>query len=187
MPDLQWHSGKLNVGPSRLLQSMSLIKKKVCILGAAGVGKTSLVRRYVHSIFDDKYLSTIGVKIEKKSVTKGDTEVLLNIWDVAGEEEFFQIPKSYVTGAAGYLLVVDGTRPETLDTGLEIRSRIQEMAADLPWICLLNKADLTEKWSLDENVNSRLEAEGMSSLRTSAQDGLNVEAAFQQLAERVAG
>lgn len=162
---------------------MSLIKKKVCILGAAGVGKTSLVRRFVHSIFDDKYLSTIGVKIEKKSVIVGDTEVLLNIWDVAGEEEFFQIPKSYVTGAAGYLLVIDGTRPETLDTGLEIHSRIQDIAADLPWISLLNKADLADQWALNEDASKKIEAAGMSSLRTSAQDGLNVEAAFQQLAE----
>jgi len=165
---------------------MSLIKKKVCILGASGVGKTSLVRRYVHSIFEDKYLSTIGVKIEKKSVSLGDTEVLLNIWDVAGEEEFFQIPKSYMTGAAGYLLVVDGTRPETLETGFEIHSRINEFATDLPWICLLNKADLTDKWVLDESANTRIESAGMTSLKTSAQDGRNVEDAFRQLAEKVA-
>ncbi len=125
---------------------MKILKKKVCILGAAGVGKTSLVSRYVHSIFEDKYLSTIGVKIEKKSVAWGDTEVVLNLWDVAGEEEFFQIPKSYVTGAAGYLLVIDGTRAETLETGLNIRARVSELAGDLPWIALLNKSDLADQW-----------------------------------------
>jgi small GTP-binding protein len=164
---------------------MTTFKKKVCILGAAGVGKTSLVRRYVHSLFEDKYLSTIGVKIEKKTIALDDTEVILNIWDVAGEEEFFQIPKSYVTGAAGYLLVIDGTDPATLETGLNIRARIAELAGQLPWIALLNKSDRTDDWQLGDDSIGQLEAQGMSVLKTSAMSGLNVEAAFRDLAKSV--
>lgn len=161
---------------------MSLIKKKTCILGAAGVGKTSLVRRFVHSIFEDKYLSTIGVKIEKKSVMVEDTEVLLNIWDVAGEEEFFQIPKSYVTGAAGYFLVIDGTRTDTLENGLDLLHRVTDITGQLPWFSLLNKADLTDKWALDESAIARLHEARLKTFKTSALTGENVEESFQAIA-----
>ncbi|MGB0581477.1 MAG: Rab family GTPase [Limisphaerales bacterium] len=160
-----------------------IIKQKICILGAAGVGKTSLVRRFVKSMFDDKYLSTVGVKIDKKSIQLENAEVVLNIWDVAGEEEFFQIPKSYYSGAAGYLLVIDGTRPETLATGLEIKARVTETAGEFPWIALLNKADLTEAWKLDDTALDSLA--GIRTWKTSALDGLNVEVAFASLAERL--
>lgn len=164
---------------------MATLKKKICILGAAGVGKTSLVRRYVHSLFEDKYLSTIGVKIEKKSIPVEGDEVILNIWDVAGEEEFFQIPKSYVTGASGYLLVIDGTRPETLKTGLDIKQRVESVAGQLPWISLLNKADLVSDWKLDDSASAQLDQAGMTAQKTSANSGLNVEEAFLQLARAV--
>ena len=170
-----------------MAEGTRVIKQKVCILGAAGVGKTSLVRRFVKSIFDDKYLSTIGVKIEKKSVQLENAEVVLNIWDVAGEEEFFQIPKSYFNGAAGYLLVIDGTRPETLATGLEIKQRVTESAGECPWVVLLNKADLTEQWKLDAAALQPLTATGITPLTTSALDGRNVEEAFIALARLLAG
>lgn len=163
-----------------------VLKQKVCILGAAGVGKTSLVRRFVKSIFDDKYLSTIGVKIEKKSIQLESAEVILNIWDVAGEEEFFQIPRSYFNGAGGYLLVIDGTRPETLATGLEIKARVTESAGNCPWVALLNKADLTDAWQLDEAALQPLAAAQIPGLKTSALDGRNVDEAFTMLARQLA-
>jgi small GTP-binding protein len=163
-----------------------ILKQKVCILGASGVGKTSLVRRFVKSIFDDKYLSTIGVKIDKKSVQIDDTEVMLNIWDVAGEEEFFQIPKGYYSGAAAYLLVLDGTRPETLTAGLGIKERVESGAPDSPWIVLLNKADLTDAWQLDDAALAPITSANIPTFRTSALDGSNVEEAFTTLAQKIA-
>ena len=163
-----------------------MLKQKVCILGASGVGKTSLVRRFVKSIFDDKYLSTIGVKIEKKSVRIDHTEVLLNIWDVAGEEEFFQIPKSYYAAAAGYLLVVDGTRPDSLTTALEIKQRVVEITPDAPWLALLNKADLTDAWQLNDATLAPLTAQKIPTFETSALDGRNVEESFTALARILA-
>lgn len=71
------------VGPKQL-------KKKICMLGTHGVGKTSLVRHFVHSIFDDHYLSTIGVKIDRKTVQLDEVEVTMVLWDIAGEEDFFR-------------------------------------------------------------------------------------------------
>ena len=92
-----------------------MLQKKVCVLGAFGVGKTSLIRRYVESIFSDAYLTTVGVKIDKKTLTVGTEPVTLILWDIAGEDEVTPIRMSYVRGAAGYFLVADGMRAETLD------------------------------------------------------------------------
>jgi small GTP-binding protein len=160
----------------------AVIKKKVCLLGAFGVGKTSLVRKFVHSIFDDTYRSTIGVKIDKKVVCVGDHEVVMVIWDVAGEEEFFQIPDSYVKGAHGILFVADGTREETLTTLHAIRERFRESVGALPEVILLNKKDLVDQWALGDDVESSFADQGVRCMRTSAMDGRNVEAAFVSMA-----
>ena len=79
------------------------------MLGGFAVGKTSLVRRFVHSIFSDKYHTTIGVIIHKKTVLIDGHEINLLLWDIGGEEEIFPIPASYLKGSAGYLL---GTRTD---------------------------------------------------------------------------
>ena len=93
-----------------------MLQKKICLLGAFGVGKTSLVRRYVDTIFSDTYLTTVGVKIDKKVMTVGSEQMALILWDIAGEDAVSAVRVTYLRGAAGYLLVVDGTRPETLET-----------------------------------------------------------------------
>jgi small GTP-binding protein len=92
-----------------------VLQKKICLLGAFGVGKTSLTRRYVDSIFSDTYLTTVGVKIDKKAVRVGANDVNLLIWDIAGEDDVSAVRTSYLRGAAGYLLVVDVTRAQTLE------------------------------------------------------------------------
>ena len=91
-----------------------MLQKKICLLGAFGVGKTSLTRRFVDSIFSDTYLTTVGVKIDKKTVAVNGNTVNLLIWDIAGEDEVSAVRTSYLRGAAGYLLVVDVTRAQTL-------------------------------------------------------------------------
>ena len=91
--------------------------KKVCMLGAYAVGKTSLVRRFVHSMFTDKYLTTVGVKIDKRQVQHNGKEVTLLLWDLYGEDEFQRVQTSYLRGSSGLLIVADGTRLSTLDKG----------------------------------------------------------------------
>ena len=87
-----------------------MIQKKVCMIGASGVGKTSLVAKFVHSIFSEKYLTTVGVKIDKKTVKVGDDDVMLMLWDLAGDDDFQRLQTSYLRGTSGFLLVADGTR-----------------------------------------------------------------------------
>jgi len=159
-----------------------VIQKKVALLGAPGVGKTSLVRRFVESLFDESYLTTIGVKIDKKLVSVGGQDVTLMLWDVAGAEERFMVPSSYVRGAAGYLLVADGTRRETLATAFDIVDQVRRDVGPLPYVLVLNKADLPDQWSV-EDTDLGVGAPGqIDALRTSAKTGEGVGDAFVKLA-----
>jgi small GTP-binding protein len=161
------------------------LQKKICMLGAFAVGKTSLVRRYVDSIFSDRYLTTVGVKIDKRIVTAGGSEVSLILWDIAGEDDISQVRTSYVRGAAGYLLVVDGTRAGTIDVAQSIQQRVEAEVGKLPFLVLLNKRDLQSLWSVTPEHIAALERAGWTVQLTSARSGEGVEEAFQTLAERV--
>ena len=161
-----------------------MIQKKIALLGAPGVGKTSLVRRFVESLFDEKYLTTIGVKVDKKGVRVGTTDVTLMIWDVAGAEERFTIPIAYVKGSAGLLLVVDGTRPETAATAARIVEQVDRELAGLPFVLVLNKHDLADHWSVTSWADGPL-ARRVATVTTSAKTGEGVEAAFHALAAAV--
>jgi small GTP-binding protein len=157
-----------------------MIQKKVVLLGAPAVGKTSLVRRFVQSLFDDAYLTTIGVKVDKKQVRVAGQDLTLMLWDIAGTEEHFSVPPSYARGAAGYLLVVDGTRPETLEVGLDLVSSMPGELGAVPGVLVLNKADLAAEWRLEESAVTAA-AWGKPILRASAKTGEGVEAAFTAL------
>jgi small GTP-binding protein len=163
-----------------------MLQKKICLLGAFGVGKTSLVRRFVDTIFSDAYLTTVGVKIDKKTLAIGSEQMALILWDIAGEDAVSAVRVSYLRGAAGYLLVIDGTRPETLDTAVSIQARVDAEVGSVPFVALLNKADLEEDWTLAPERIAALEAAGWNFRRTSAKTGVGVEETFQELAARLA-
>ena len=162
-----------------------MLQKKVCLLRGFGVGKTSLVRRYVQSIFSDAYLTTVGVKIEKRMVSVGAAEVALILWDIAGEDGVAGIRTSYLRGAAGYLLVVDVTRGETLEVAKSIQARVTSEIGSVPFVFLFNKTDLKEDWDIPEQSLEDLKDAGYEVLRTSAKTGEGVEEAFQALAKRM--
>jgi small GTP-binding protein len=152
------------------------------MLGAFSVGKTSLVSRFVFSLFSEKYMTTVGVKIDKKVVTANGEEISLLIWDIYGEDAIQQIRSSYVRGAAGYLLVADGTRPETIEIARRIRSRMESELGPVPFVLMVNKADLREEWKLGDGELEDLRNEGWPVLRCSARTGEGVEEGFLRLA-----
>ena len=160
-----------------------MIQKKVCILGAAGVGKTSLTAQFVYSKFSEKYLSTMGVRIDRKQVSVNDTDVNLMIWDIHGEEKYKKITTSYIRGASGIITVIDGTRPETVETAFEIIHRVEEELGAIPNIFLINKSDLTDAWAIKEQSILELKSKGAPVYLTSAKTGDNVETSFLNLAE----
>jgi hypothetical protein len=158
-----------------------MIKKKICMLGSFAVGKTSLVSRFVNSMFSDKYLTTIGVKIDQKTVTLNGTEITLILWDIHGEDTFQKVPASYLKGSHGYFLVMDGTRAATFDRLKELKTLAdQVIAPGAPFVVLVNKCDLTDRWEFD-NVKGEMEAAGWPWLVTSAKTGEGVEEAFNRL------
>jgi small GTP-binding protein len=160
-------------------------KMKVCVIGASGVGKTSLVGRYVNSVFSEDYLKTIGVKIDSRRVSRGERVVDLILWDLSGEDEFQNLQPAYLRGAAGYLLVIDGTRPKTLDTAVALEARARETIGGAPFIVLLNKADLRESWKVGPAEEASLAAKGWTLIETSAKTGEGVEHAFDALLDAI--
>jgi len=164
-----------------------VIQKKVALLGASGVGKTSLVRRFVASIFDEKYLTTIGVKVDKKAVRVGAEDVTLMIWDVAGAEEHFSIPSAYVKGASGYLLIADGTRIDTFAAAAAIIEQMDRDLGPLPFVFVVNKKDLVDAWQADAARLDAMRTRSVAVLISSAKTGEGVEEAFQQLANAIVG
>jgi hypothetical protein len=153
------------------------------MLGATGVGKTSLIRRFVKSIYSEKYHTTIGVKIDKKQLSVKGQEIMLLLWDVQGEDEEFKIRPSFLRGASGYLLVVDLTRPETLQTAFSVKQMVETEFAPLPFILVLNKSDLTEEIKISEADQTQIAIQNIAILTTSAKNGDNVDNAFRQLSE----
>ena len=160
-----------------------MIQKKVAMLGGFGVGKTSLVARLVKSTFSDKYHTTVGVKVDKKVVELASDQVNLLLWDIAGEDQARQIRLNYVRGSGGYLLVCDGTRPDTLDQAVDIHARLTASLGDLPFILLVNKCDLVDDWELSDDRLQPLRDGGWVVLVTSAKTGVSVEDAFRSLAQ----
>jgi small GTP-binding protein len=158
-----------------------MVRKKICMLGAFAVGKTSLVTRFVESIFSEKYHTTMGVRIEKKTLQLGGKEWHLIIWDLAGEDEFLQIRPSYLRGSSGYLLVADGTRRATLDAAVNIQQRVRDTIGDVPFVLILNKSDLADEWEVAERTMEALSKKGWTWLKASAKTGAGVEEAFLTL------
>lgn len=158
-------------------------QKKICMLGAYGVGKTSLVRRFVESIFDERYQTTIGVKIDKKVLAAGADPLTLMIWDLAGEDEVEQVRISHLRGASGFVLVVNGCRAQTLEVAAALKQRIESVAGELPWVLALNKSDLPEQWEIETvSAEAKFRSPPAGVLVTSARSGDGVEEMFQCLA-----
>ncbi|MEW6130724.1 MAG: Rab family GTPase [Acidobacteriota bacterium] len=162
-----------------------MLQKKICTLGAYAVGKTSLLARFVKSLFSEKYLTTIGVKVDKKIVQIDGQEVMLMLWDLAGEDEYLQLRTSYLRGAAGYLLVVDRTRPKTLEMALDLKQRVEEEIGELPFILVFNKSDLLDELKIARSAIEHLAGQGFEVLETSAKTGQGVEQAFLSLTKKI--
>ena len=159
-----------------------MLSKKVCMLGSLSVGKTSLVRRFIQSIFSETYQTSIGVKVDKKVVRAKDQDVELVLWDIYGDDRFQKVQMSYLRGMSGYLLVVDGTRKQTLEDALSLGERVVNEMGKIPAVLVLNKSDLIADWEIDSDREEKLAGDGWTLIRASAKTGEAVEQAFSQLA-----
>ena len=168
-------------------EPVPVIQKKICMLGAYAVGKTSLVARFVRSIFSEKYHSTVGVKIDKKTLTVGEREATLILWDLAGEDDFYQVRTSYLRGSAGYLLVADGLRRSSLEKAIELQQRAENEVGKVPFILVINNLDLMDDWEIKATDISELSAKQWQMVSTSAKSGVGVEEVFRALTLKTLG
>jgi len=163
---------------------------KICLIGEEGVGKTSLIRRFVFSQFDEKYLRTVGTMVSKKVVNLGPVDgtmftLHMLVWDIMGRRDFMSLYKeAYFSRARGILAVCDMTRPETLDALTEWMEGINSSVGQVPMIVLANKKDMAEHVRIEEDdILALCELHAAPYLLTSARTGENVETAFSKIAE----
>lgn len=161
---------------------MSPLAHKVCLLGDFGVGKTSLVSRFVRNTFSDKYLTTVGVKVDSKEVALDERgPVRLVVWDIAGKSALDALNMSYLRGASGLLLVADGTREPTMRTAIDLLLQSRSQLPDAHAVLLVNKLDLVERWEVAPSTLAELR-KTLAVIETSALSGDGVEQAFAELA-----
>lgn len=167
---------------------MTRLSKKICLLGDSAVGKTSLARRFVYGIFEDKIISAIGVKVSRKTLgmtsDAGVVELSMLIWDLAGSDEFEPIHTSYLRGAEGAILVCDRTRADTLESLRVYASELRQINPNVKFVVAANKHDLVSRYQVSEDAirNAAEELQAPYYL-TSAKTGATVETLFRRLGQ----
>lgn len=166
---------------------MTKVTSKVCVVGDFAVGKTSVVERFINNQFSEKYLTTVGVKVDTKEIEHGDVSVShkLVIWDVAGSDRFGHTEFAYLRGASGYIFVADGTRSLTLRSVHDLREQITDRYGAAPCVLLVNKKDLIGQWEVSEKQLLELVESYCNVYTTSAKTGDEVETALRSLSKQV--
>lgn len=164
------------------------IKKKLCLLGDGAVGKTSLIRRYVYDRFDDKYITTIGTKVTKKSIAGKDKgtnkkiNLTLMIWDILGQRGIQQLHNMYYQNAKAALMVCDFTRKVTFENLESWRDELFKTTDEIPIVLMVNKIDLENQADMEiSEIETLIKDWGARYYLTSAKTGQNVEEAFKEI------
>lgn len=159
-----------------------MLKTKVLLTGNFGVGKTSLFQRFILSKFDERYLTTIGVKVDKKQVHLPEGIVEIFLWDVAGEVSQDKVPISYFLGAHGIIYVFDLTRPLTYQNIESDIAYLKKLAPKASIKVVGNKKDLVTEEQIEQIARS---LDVPYDMVTSAKTGENVEELFTDLASEM--
>jgi small GTP-binding protein len=166
------------------MSTLNRISKKVILLGHFGVGKTSLSRQFVHQKFSDEYLTTIGVKVDKKEIETGDKLVSMIIWDIEGGAIQSKLPQTYFLGAHGIIYVFDLLRPSTYANIAKELDYFRNLLPKASVQIIGNKKDLLDEIDLEDFER---DFEGQYDFLSSAKTGENVETMFENLAKLMTG
>lgn len=164
------------------MSSTKSVSKKIILLGSFCVGKTSLISRFIYKKFPIIYQTTLGVRIDKKTIELNDYTISMIIWDIGGEQTQLKVPESYFLGSSGAIYVFDLTRPNHFPQVEKDIDFIKEKLPDVPLILIGNKKDLLKEKELDE-LKETLPFEPY--LYTSAKTGENVEDIFMEMGKRL--
>ena len=159
--------------------------KKICLLGDAEVGKTSLINKYVNNTFGEEYLATVGTRVFKKELEIEGKKMTLLMWDILGQKGYGALKQVYYKGSKGAMAVCDITRPETLEGVEEWINRVKEVEGDIPMVLVCNKNDLEDKKISSEALDAVSGKYNATKFFTSAKTGENVEEAFVKLASMI--
>ncbi|MHA1263790.1 MAG: Rab family GTPase [Candidatus Helarchaeota archaeon] len=161
-----------------------LVRYKMVLFGSEGVGKTSLVERFINDKFEEQYISTLGYNVYEKQVNYNKWTISLMIFDIGGQERFRDLRKKYATGANTAFIIYDITNRDSFNEILGWKTDLNEFSGAIPFILIGNKADLVEFRTVSEDEGRKVATDlnALTFFETSAKTGFGVEEAFTQLA-----
>eukprot|EP00040_Diaphanoeca_grandis_P015069 m.76735 g.76735 ORF g.76735 m.76735 type:complete len:212 (-) comp24928_c0_seq1:353-988(-) len=165
---------------------------KILVIGEPGIGKTSLIRRYVDNVFDKNYTATLGVDFALKVVPwDNGMHIQLQLWDIAGQERFSSMTRVYYKQATACIIIFDITRPPTLRAVARWKADLDGKASlpngdPIPCLLIANKCDLPERPIPKEDIQALCDEQGFIGwIETSAKEDVNVSKAMRYLIEHI--
>jgi small GTP-binding protein len=167
----------------------SEVEERVIVLGAASVGKTSIINSLTADSFNPMASMTVSANCVRHAETVGETTIIMHVWDTAGQEKYKSLSRLYYRGSSAAIIVFDLTQPATFDALDDWICGFTELVGDDAAIFVLgNKADLTDQVKVSERMIRKWVSSQPYSVkyfRTSAADGSGIGLAFKSLAEEL--
>ena len=161
------------------------LSQKVVFLGDSGVGKTSLIHRFIDDKFNADYKVTLEFNFFIKDIITPGTQSSLQIWDIAGREQFSRLTETYLDGARGAVLVYDVTQPKTFQSISFWLNQLQKHSRNIPFILVGNKIDLigVVRVISEEGKNLATKIKAYNFFETSAKSGVKVQEIFEEISK----
>ena len=163
-----------------------IIILKILILGDSGVGKTSILIKYINNKFDESHIATIGVDYMDKTIKYKNINVKLQIWDTSGQEKFRSIARNFYRNSDAIFLVFDLNNKDTYDNIKQWINDVEEHCPNIKKILLGNKSDL-EKNVSEEIIKNFAKENNLQYFETSAKNGTNIKEAFKAMVDLLLG
>ena len=163
-----------------------IIILKILILGDSGVGKTSILIKYINNKFDESHIATIGVDYMDKTIKYKNINIKLQIWDTSGQEKFRSIARNFYRNSDAIFIVFDLNNKDTYDSIKQWINDVEEYCPNIKKILLGNKSDL-EKNVSEEIIKNFAKENNLQYFETSAKNGTNIKEAFKAMVDLLLG